>query len=363
MPRQQLFSPGNAFIQGRAAAQQYRAGEQRNALAQMELDNAPAQMQRRNRLVELQVEGAEMGIDVERAKLGYARLKQALDSGDPKAYVLQREPDLVAKLQQQGIDLASLDNDTAARVIDGFAREYAGKAGMLPGNQLNAGVQSTFVGKNGNLWLVGRDGQVRDTGTPVSQFAQRPVEAAGGLYSFDPGRGQLTGQIASPGSQINASAREAAAVQGAKDAASADVDLQKKQIENSKAYDAFTIGMKNLETAMSQTRTDPITGLLPPLTAAAQTAQGAQATMAPILKQLFRSAGEGTFTDRDQELLLDMVPTRKDHPEARKAKIQMIDSIVRAKLGIASAFAPASGEEPATDPRIQSLLDKYAPQQ
>lgn len=226
MPRQQLFSPANAFIQGRAAGQQFRANEQRNALAQMELDNAPAQMQRRNRLVELQVEGAEMGIDVERAKLGYARLKQALDSGDPKAYVLQREPDLVAKLQQQGIDLASLDNDTAARVIDGFAREYAGKAGMLPGNQLNAGVQSTFVGKNGNLWLVGRDGQVRDTGTPVSQFAQRPVEAAGGLYSFDPGRGQLTGQIASPGSQINASAREAAAVQGAKDAASADVDLQ-----------------------------------------------------------------------------------------------------------------------------------------
>lgn len=219
MPRQQLFSPGNAFIQGRAAAQQYRAGEQRNALAQMEIDNAPAQMQRRNRLGELQVEGAEMGIDVERAKIGYARLKQALDSGDPKAYVLQREPDLVAKLQQQGVDLASLDNDTAARVIDGFAREYAGKAGMLPGNQLNAGVQSTFVGKNGNLWLVGRDGQVRDSGTPVSQFAQKPVEAAGGLYSYDPGRGALTGQIATAEQQIGAAASKAGAQQSAKEAA------------------------------------------------------------------------------------------------------------------------------------------------
>jgi hypothetical protein len=56
--------------------------------------------------------------------------------------------------------------------------------------------------------------------------------------------------------------------------------------------------------------------------------------MAPILKQLFRDSGEGTFTDSDQALLMKMVPTRKDHPEARKAKLEMIDSIVQAKLGI-----------------------------
>lgn len=219
MATQQLFSPANAFIQGRAAAQQYRAGEQRNALAQMELDNAPVQMERRNRLADLQVEGAQMGIDAERAKVGYARLKQALDSGNPKAYVLQREPELVAKLQQQGVDLASVDDQTAARIIDGFAREYAGKAGILPANEMQSGVQSTFVGKNGNMWLVGRDGHVRDTGTAVSQFAQKPVEAGGGLYSYDPGRGALTGQIASPKVQIGAAAAKAGAQQEAKESA------------------------------------------------------------------------------------------------------------------------------------------------
>ena len=56
--------------------------------------------------------------------------------------------------------------------------------------------------------------------------------------------------------------------------------------------------------------------------------------MAPVLKQLFRSAGEGTFTDRDQELLLDMVPKRTDRAEAIAEKMANIDRIVSAKLGM-----------------------------
>jgi hypothetical protein len=132
MPRQELFSPANAFIQGRAARQQYDAGETRNALANMELQNAPQEMAARNRLLDLQTQGAEMGIDKDRAMQGYARLRQALDSGNPRQYVLSQEPELAAKLRAQGVDLATVDDETAARVLDGFAREYAGKAGIMP---------------------------------------------------------------------------------------------------------------------------------------------------------------------------------------------------------------------------------------
>lgn len=125
------------------------------------------------------------------------------------------------------------------------------------------------------------------------------------------------------------------------------------------AYSSYQAAVKNLESAMSGTATGPISGRMPAVTAAQQTAEGAEATMAPILKQLFRQAGEGTFTDKDQELLMKMVPTRKDHPEARKAKVAMIDEIVRAKLGIANGAAvPAA---PAGNPQIDALLDKYAP--
>jgi hypothetical protein len=110
------------------------------------------------------------------------------------------------------------------------------------------------------------------------------------------------------------------------------------------AYAAFQTGIASLESAMGNTATGPLAGRLPALTAAQQTAEGAEATMAPILKQLFRDSGEGTFTDSDQALLMKMVPTRRDHPEARKAKIEMIDNIVRAKLAI--------GDEPVTPATI-----------
>jgi hypothetical protein len=107
------------------------------------------------------------------------------------------------------------------------------------------------------------------------------------------------------------------------------------------AYAAYQAGIGSLEKAMSGTSTGPVAGRIPAVTAGQQIAEGAEATMAPILKQLFRDSGEGTFTDADQALLMKMVPTRKDHAEARKAKISMIDEIVRAKLAISDAPAAA----------------------
>jgi hypothetical protein len=113
------------------------------------------------------------------------------------------------------------------------------------------------------------------------------------------------------------------------------------------AYAAYKAGVASLEKAMSGTTTNPVAGRIPAMTAAQQTAEGAQATMAPILKDLFRSSGEGTFTEGDQALLLKMVPTRTDHPEARKAKLGMIDEIVRAKLAIGGGQTAAQGNAPA----------------
>lgn len=66
-------------------------------------------------------------------------------------------------------------------------------------------------------------------------------------------------------------------------------------------------------------------------------AEGSVAAMAPVLKQLFRTAGEGTFTDKDQQLLVSMLPTRTDTPAARQFKMTNIDNIVRAKLQAAPA--------------------------
>jgi hypothetical protein len=108
----------------------------------------------------------------------------------------------------------------------------------------------------------------------------------------------------------------------------------KAQTEKNIAYKVYETARQGLISGLEDTETGPLAGRLPAVTTAQQTAEGAVSAMAPVLKQLFRTAGEGTFTDRDQELLLRMVPTRTDTPEARANKIANIDSIVKAKLGI-----------------------------
>jgi hypothetical protein len=216
-------------------------------------------------------------------------------------------------------------------------------------SQGSGNVQSTFQGGNGNAWVITRDGRTVDTGVAMQKFSPQMVGVGGGMEWANPNTRTTTtgGSIASPQQQISAAAAKAGAEQAAVETAKTDAiparsaaefeaDRRKMQQQNTAAFNAFSAAMQGLERSMAQTQTGPISGRLPAVTAAAQTAEGAVAATAPILKQLFRSAGEGTFTDRDQQLLLDMVPTRKDHPEARAAKIQMINQIVAAKLGIQS---------------------------
>lgn len=104
-----------------------------------------------------------------------------------------------------------------------------------------------------------------------------------------------------------------------------------------KTWKTYEEARRGLLGGLSASETGPIAGRVPAVTTAQQTAEGSVSAMAPVLKQIFRVAGEGVFTDRDQELLIRMVPTRTDTPAARKAKMENIDNIVRAKLGITTA--------------------------
>lgn len=142
-------------------------------------------------------------------------------------------------------------------------------------------------------------------------------------------------------------------------AAAADAARQKKeaelgaertdsQIAAGRAFTVYQTASRELRQKMSQTTTNPVAGRIPALTAAAQIAEGSRAQMAPILKQLFRSSGEGVFTDKDQALLMDMLPDRGDHPETVTAKMDAIDALVAAKLSgvaapAASTPAPSRG--------------------
>src|SRR5690606_23360432 len=86
--------------------------------------------------------------------------------------------------------------------------------------------------------------------------------------------------------------------------AKAGVERGQEQRQRDMAFSQFQTAMAATERALSNTVTNPVAGISPALTENQQIAEGAVAAMAPILKQLFRSAGEGVFTDKDQELLM-----------------------------------------------------------
>jgi hypothetical protein len=104
--------------------------------------------------------------------------------------------------------------------------------------------------------------------------------------------------------------------------------------QDEKTMRVYVAASNGLLTGLEGATSGPFVGMIPPFTAAQQTAEGSVAALAPVLKQMFRSAGEGVFTDKDQELLMKMVPTRQDLPEARHAKIDNIDNIISKKLGV-----------------------------
>lgn len=128
----------------------------------------------------------------------------------------------------------------------------------------------------------------------------------------------------------------------------------------------YETAMKGLADSLAGTDTGPFAGRLPAVTSEQQIAEGSIAVIAPILKSMFRAAGEGVFTDKDQELLMNMVPKRTDTPEAVRAKIEMLDAVVRTKLstnGAASsqiAQTPSRPQSGSNAPSIDDLVNQYA---
>lgn len=106
---------------------------------------------------------------------------------------------------------------------------------------------------------------------------------------------------------------------------------------NEKALSIYQNAAGRLETALTGTTTGKFVGLLPAMTSNAQIAEGAIAIMRPVIKDAVRSAGEGTFTDSDQALINQMIPTRDDSASAIKVKLQMLDSFMQDKLSTPSA--------------------------
>ena len=124
-----------------------------------------------------------------------------------------------------------------------------------------------------------------------------------------------------------ARAVQAATLQ-AKDAA----DLSVENRGNSRALAVYDTSIDTVRSAFDKASTGPIAGWFTAMGANNQMAKASIAMMGPLMKDIFRSAGEGTFTDGDQALLMSMLPSTSDKPEAVAFKLEFMDKIIRSKL-------------------------------
>jgi hypothetical protein len=109
-------------------------------------------------------------------------------------------------------------------------------------------------------------------------------------------------------------------------------EMAAAQVKNDKTWNIWQTAISGLEESLGNTATGKIVGLLPAITSNQQIAEQAISIMAPVLKNIFRESGEGVFTDKDQQILIDMIPDRTANPETIAYAIKMINDIVAAKL-------------------------------
>ena len=146
-------------------------------------------------------------------------------------------------------------------------------------------------------------------------------------------RGQnITAETARLLASPDVKAAQAAATAGAQAGVEATTKRDADQRRFNDSFSTYETAITGLVEGLDSAATGPLVGRLPAFSTGAQVAEGAIAAMAPVLKDLFRTAGEGVFTDKDQELLLEMIPKRTDTAMARTKKLQNIDAIVRSKL-------------------------------
>jgi hypothetical protein len=260
----------------------------------------------------------------------------AFRSNDPK------EINRFKMLGEQAIKLAgergigkkamTTEEQTFESLTTGFTPEEKEQA-----RRVRAGLSPRAVGSSSQtIAETGKTEQVAESEAAIASKKAAAVEAA-----------KLSAQLKLK-PEVEAAVRTAV-----NNAVSAGEQLGTEK-SNTKALAIYEAGISGLIDGLSDTETGPVVGLLPAMTSNQQIADGAIAVMAPILKQLFRESGEGSFSDGDQKLLIDMIPSRKDTPEARRSKISNIDTIVRAKLG-ASAGQSAQQDTGITEDEFRRM--------
>ena len=114
------------------------------------------------------------------------------------------------------------------------------------------------------------------------------------------------------------------------------------EAKNSRAFQSYQQAAASVK-ALSPNAGSGVFGLAPAVFADDRLFDGAIAILRPAIKDVVRGAGEGTFSEGDQAVIDQMMPTRTDSPQVRMAKMQMLDNYIMNQLG--QTQAPAAKSE------------------
>ena len=235
-------------------------------------------------------------------------------------------------------------------------------------------VQSTFQGGNGNAWVMTRDGRAVDTGVPMQRFAPQVREFGGGTAVFDPNVRGLTGQITTVDQEAQGRAAIAGAEAAAKTTATAEAEkavTAPQRAEKARALIAGIDGtIAEIDNAIAGINWSTV-GLI------GAVARAVPGTPAYNLKQTILTIKANIGFDRLQQMR-DSSPTGG---ALGQVAVQELDAL---QASIASLDQAQDGpqlqrnlqkvrehyenwkravmQSAVSDSRVQSLLDKYAPQ-
>jgi len=217
------------------------------------------------------------------------------------------------ELQRQGQPTNILDNMLSQQGDEFIASLYRAQAEAGAVNEIPS-LQQAF------------ENSIAERETSVKE---QNANTASGRLSFDRGQSNEENQLDSRRLDLEERKQSLLESQPAKPS-----KQEQQAIEIDRKYNAFDVAMTAVEEAFSKTNTGPISGRLRSAGRDNRKAKAAAALLQPALKDMFRSAGEGTFTDSDQKILLDLAPTIYDDDDVARFKMQKIREIVSAKLGV-----------------------------
>jgi hypothetical protein len=152
-----------------------------------------------------------------------------------------------------------------------------------------------------------------------------------------------SGDVTTIVSPEDATARNAAEEEAKKQAA-LTVENQATAKQNATMYDMYSVARDNLRKSLGVPLSGPLVGYLPAITKDAQSLDRAGRIMLPIIKNLMRTAGEGTQDQREFQALIDLIPGRDTDPSVGAANLDVLDKIVRIKLG--APLVDDGGQQP-----------------